>query len=114
MEEELPSLDELQDALIQEEREWRKAGLGLDQVNFGAIGQVMFDMSVRLQALVNVVITNGTITEDEINYQYKYVMLNNLRLLREAAPQQEADALRRKILEGIHMPRPNGKPPWEA
>lgn len=113
MDDELPSLDEVQEALVQEEREWRKMGISLDQVNFGGLGQLLFDLSIRMQALTNVLILNDTITEDEINYQYKFIMLNNLRMLREAAPKQQSDALRRQILEGIHMPRPNGKPPWE-
>lgn len=109
----LPSLEVVQAELEQEQREWAKQGLGLNQVNFGALGELIFDLSIRVQALTNVLILNDTITEDEINYQYKYILLNNLKALREAAPKQQADALRRKILEGIHMP-PNGtKPPWE-
>lgn len=114
MEEELPSLEVIESELEAEKAEWNRRGLGLGQVNFGEIGVVIFDMSVRLQALTNVLILNDVFKEEEINYQYKYIMLNNLRALREAAPQQQADALRRRILEGIHMPRPNGKPPWEA
>lgn len=114
MEEELPSLDEIQQQLIQEERQWQKQGLGLNQINFGALGELIFDLSIRVQALTNVLILNGTITEDEINYWYKSILLNNLRALREAAPKQQSDALRRKILEGIHMPPNGSKPPWES
>ena len=112
MDEELPSLDEVQAALVEEEKKWQRQGISLDQVNFGHLGQLLFDLSIRVQALTNILILNDTITEDEINYQYKYIMLNNLRMLREAAPKQQSDALRRKIVEGIHMP--NGKPPWES
>lgn len=113
MDDELPSLEEVQAALIEEEKKWQRMGISLDAVNFGGLGQLLFDMSVRVQALTNVLILNDAITEEEINYQYKFIMLNNLRALREAAPKQQSDALRRKILEGIHMQGPNGKPSWE-
>jgi hypothetical protein len=111
VEEDFPSLDEVQQALVREELEWQKMGISLGNVNFGELGPLLFDLSTRVQALTNCVILNGTISDEEVNYQYKFILLNNLRALRESAPKQKSEALRRQILQGIQMP--NGKPPWE-
>ena len=113
MDEERPSLDEVQEGLIREEKKWQKMGISLNNVNMGGLGQLVFDLSVRVQALTNVLILNDSITEDEINYEYKYIMLNNLKALREAMPKQQSEAPRKQILEGIHIQGINGKPPWE-
>jgi hypothetical protein len=115
MEENEPTtIEEVQAALEAEQAEWQKAGLSLPNLVIPAVSQLMFDMQIKLQAMINVLIVNDIISEEELNLQYKKIMLNDMRTMRESAPEQEREAIRRQILTNAQM-RLNGpqKPPWE-
>lgn len=113
MDEEYQSLEEVQAALEAENAEWQRLGLSVNNLQMGAISPLLLDLSSRIQALMNAVLLNTDITEDDINFQYKLVMLNNMRALREAAPDASKDQIRQQILEGARVRLQNGKLPWE-
>lgn len=113
MEEEFQTLEEVQAALEAENIEWQKRGLNVANLQLGAIAPLILDWSSRIQAVVNLLILKGIITEDEMNFQYKSIMLNNMRSIREATPDQNAEQIRQHILEGARVRLQNGKLPWE-
>jgi len=110
--EEFETLEEVQEALEVENGEWNKAGLNLANLQMGALAPLMLDMQAKIQAMINILIVQGTITEADINFEYKKIILNDMRALRAAAPEQEKEAIRQQILRNVQMP--NGKPPWMA
>jgi hypothetical protein len=110
---EFTTLEEVQAALEAESAEWQKAGINLQNLQLGAIAPMLLDMQAKLQALINVVVLDGSITEEGLNFEYKKIILNDMRALREAAPEQEKEAIRQQILHATQIP--NGgvpKPPW--
>lgn len=106
-------LEEVQEALDQENGLWQQQGLSMQGLNMNNLPAMIIDIQVKQQALINVLITSGIIDEADLNLQYKRILLNDLRALRAAAPQQRSDAIRARILDGIHTMRPPTKPPWE-
>jgi len=111
--EEFRSLEELQAALDEEQAEWQRRGISLNAVQLGALTPLMLDFTTKVQAIANVLVLKGIITEEELAFEFKSIMLNNLRILREQAPEQDKDAIRRQILEGAKVRLNGGKLPWE-
>jgi hypothetical protein len=114
MQEEFETLEELQEALDAEQSLWDELGLNMGGLQIGNPAPVIVDIQAKLQAIVNVLVQKDLVEEEELNFAYKLIILNNMRALREQAPAIQKENLRRQILDGINM-RLNGdiKPPWE-
>lgn len=107
------SLEDADLALEAEQLEWEKAGLNLAQLQLGALAPLILDLSTRVQALTNALILKGILTDDEINLQFKTVLYNNMVALRQGAPEQQREDIRRRILATAAMGINGSKMPWE-
>lgn len=110
---EFANLEDANLALQAEEEEWRKAGLSMAALQLGAPAPMLLEMSTRLQALTNVLILKGLMTDDEINLQFKNILYNNMVALRESAPEQTKQQIRERILQTAAMGIGGMKMPWE-
>jgi hypothetical protein len=114
VERELLNLEEVQKALEDEQREWEKIGISIEQVVLGPTPYIMLDLSTRIQAMANLLIRSELVTEEDLNLEYKNIMLVNLRELRESVPEQQRAAIRAQLLSATNGRLGNlGKPPWE-
>ena len=110
---EFESLEDADLALEAEQLEWEKAGLSLANLQLGALGPLILDLSTRIQAITNVLILKDIITDDDVNLQFKTVLYNNMVALRQSAPEQAREDIRRRILATAALGINGSKMPWE-
>lgn len=111
---EFQTLEEVTTALEAEAQEWNRRGLNLNALNPGQLPPLLLDMSVKIQAITNCLIEAGVMNDDDINFQFRVIMLNNMRAMREAQPDMERQNIRKQILDAAQIRmNPNGKMPWD-
>jgi hypothetical protein len=109
----MSSLEEIQAALDEEQAKWNKQGLDLNKLQVGAAGPMLLDLSIKLQTLINILIQEEIITEEDCTLMYKTLLLNDLRKMREDAPNQQSEAIRQQILSAAQIRMNDGKLPWK-
>ena len=107
------TLAEIQTALEVEQRRWEQRGIGLSPLHPQAVASQLMDLATRVQALTNLLISAGTINEEELDIEFKTILLNNLRIIRENTPDVGKDKIRQQILDGAKVNINSIKPPWE-
>lgn len=75
-------LEAIQAELDEEGQLWQTAGISIDHTSHtnGSI----FILKQQIQALINALLIKGAFTEDELNLEFKKLLLSSLRELREA------------------------------
>lgn len=113
MEREFANLEEVTKALEEETKLWNRKGMGLSPIHPQRLPETLLEYATRIQTLTNLLIIKGILTEDEVNFEYRKIMLTNMQIMRESWPDQKSQEIRNQILQGARM-SPNGlKPPWE-
>lgn len=109
------NLEEIQARLEEEEEEWKKAGLDLGRLQLGNPSAVLFELSVKVQTLINILVSKGVATDEEFNIMFKTILLNDMNALRQNAPAHQSEQIRRQILEGLRqrIDLNAQKPPWQ-
>lgn len=74
-------IEKLQAELDEEAELWEQAGLSVDNTSHS--NGSIFIMKQQIQAIINVLLTNKLVGEEEINIEFKTLLLNSLRELRE-------------------------------
>lgn len=113
-EREFASLEEVTQALEEEVRLWNKKGMSLTPIHPQRLPESLLEYATKIQAITNLLIVKGLITEDEINFEFRKIMYTNMTMIRESFPEQQSQQIRNQIIQAAHIP-PNGftKPPWE-
>lgn len=102
-------LAELEAELVEEQEKWTELGINLNQLNFSPVE--LFEMKVKLQALVNCVVSGET-EEIDMNLHLKEILKNDMKNIRESIEPQiiefKRNELRQRLTEGIKV-----QMPWE-
>lgn len=104
-------LEKLQEELDAEAALWNERHYHLN--NLSHSNESIFQAKAQLQAITNVLIKLGLATEDQLNLEFKTVLLNDLRGVRENVIEPaESAATREHIMKGV-LDDPRLKKPWE-
>src|SRR5262245_12087940 len=97
-------LEKLQELVEEESKEWQKLGMHPNMTVHPP--ESLWTLKMQVQALLNAVIKKGMVTEDEMNIEFRQLMLDDMRNMRAQATQQRRDAL----VPEIKLVDPSGKP----
>jgi hypothetical protein len=104
-------LESVEKELKEEVDAWNAAGLLVN--NWGHTNESIFALKCQVQTLVNLILRANMFSEDEINFEFKTLLLADMHKIRTEIIEpklKEAEANRHRddILKGIHI-----KMPWE-
>src|SRR5262245_32415415 len=84
-------MEKIQKALDHEAEEWNRLGMSANGIRHDAEGIWM--LKLQVQAMMNALLQKGLLTEDDVNLQFKQLMLNDMQVYREQAEKQRRDSL---------------------
>jgi hypothetical protein len=82
VDDEMMTLEEIQAKLDDEAALWEAEGIGINQTSH--TNESIFVLKQQSQAILNVLIKSGLITEEQINIEFKTIMYNSMVELRES------------------------------
>lgn len=83
-------LEKLQKELDAEAAKWEELGISLDQTHHSPA--TLFVLKCQVQALQNCLLKDGKVNTDNLNREFKTLMLNDMISLRETAEDQMQEA----------------------
>lgn len=93
-------LESLQKELDEEAAKWESIGITLDHTQH--TNSSIFLVKQQIQTVINLMLKKEIITEDEINIEFKTLLLNSMREIRG---QSEAAIQKSKIAELLGKPQ---------
>jgi len=97
-------LEKIQDEIEVEARRWNEIGMRSSGIRHDP--ESIWILKLQVQAMMNVILEKELATAEEINIQFKTLMLNDMRLYREQAELQRRESL----VPEMTLLDPNGKP----
>lgn len=106
------NLEDLQEALDEEAKTWEELGMAMNMVQHS--NDSVFILKQQNQAMLNMMLSKGLVTEEELNIEFKTLLLNSMRVLREDFESQRREQVGKMVQPGIALPDhrllgPNGE-----
>lgn len=97
-------LEKIQAAIEEEAQEWAKLGMNAGGIRHD--NESLWILKLQCQAMMNIILKNNLATEEEVNTEFKRIMLGDMRIYREQAEAQRREA----IVPRAPLIGPDGKP----
>jgi hypothetical protein len=92
-------LDKLNEELALEEVHWNRLGMTGNMTVHPP--ESIWVMRMQVQAMMNIILISNLCTEDELNIEFKKLMLTDMRKMREQVELQRRQAI---VPKGIEVP----------
>lgn len=97
-------LEKIQDEIEIEAAEWQRVGMTGNMTIHSP--ESHWISKIQIQAMMNIILMKGLCTQEEMNIQFKRLMLQDMRSLRKQAEEQKREAL----VPDFNVLGPDGKP----
>lgn len=98
----MDNLEDLQEALDDESKLWEQNGMAMNMVQHS--NDSLFILKQQSQAILNVLITNGLASEEDLNLEFKRILLNSMREIRADFEKSRKEAIGKMVQPGVALP----------
>lgn len=95
-------LEKTEAKLQAEINRWNELGMSLERTNH--TNQMHYLLKMQVQTIINIILKKNLVTEDEFNIEYKEILEDAMRAIREEHEPQIRKQKRQMIVEGAKPP----------